>query len=130
MYEFVADTQRLVEVRRRDGGQEFWSVGQLDAAGNFVPDRDFLNQTGARANGPPGVVRLNPESTGTVYEYRSGALVRGRIDDRLNFVPEVGSKVIDFKDYRYGPKDSKYAPDPLPIWNLPGAFQKKERDKK
>jgi hypothetical protein len=61
---------------------------------------------------------------GAIYEYRSGALVKGRIGEKLNFVPEVGSQVIDFKVYKYG-AESKYDRPPLPICNLPGSFKKK-----
>jgi hypothetical protein len=55
-----------------------------------------------------------------VYEFRSGRLIPGDIDDDGNFIPTVGGKIIDFKDYRYGPKAPK-------IYNLPGKFVKKER---
>jgi hypothetical protein len=57
-----------------------------------------------------------------VYEYRSGRLIEGLIDDDGNFVPAVDSKVIDFKSYRYGKKA-------IPIYNLPGSFVKKGEKK-
>jgi hypothetical protein len=126
VYEFVPDPARCVEVRRRDGDWEFWSLGTLDAAGHFLPDKDYLNRTGLKPDGAPAAVLLNRDGLGPVYEYRSGRLVRGTIDGRLNFVPEVSSKVVSFQDYSYGAKDSRFAPDPLPIWNLPGTFRKKE----
>jgi hypothetical protein len=130
IYEFVPDTARWVEVRRKERDQEYWSLGKLDAAGNFAADNAYLNQTGPATNLPPGVVRLNPRPTGPVYEFRSGRLVRGRIDDNLNFVPEADSKVVSFQEYSYGSRDSRLGPEPLPIWNLPGTFQKKDPDKK
>jgi hypothetical protein len=52
-----------------------------------------------------------------VYEYRSRRLIKGTLEKTGNFVPEVGSKVIDFKDF-----------DPLAerrrIYNLPGVLRK------
>jgi len=36
-----------------------------------------------------------------------------------NFVPELGSKVIKFEDY-------KYEPDAIRIWNLPGYFMRRD----
>jgi hypothetical protein len=117
-YELVPDTNRWVEVKRWDGDQIYWSIGRLDAVGNFVPDEEYFNRTGPKTKAPPNVTLLNRDGMGAVYEYRSGALVKGRINGMLNFVPEVGSTVIDFKDYKYGP-------GALPIWNLPGSFKKK-----
>jgi hypothetical protein len=58
-----------------------------------------------------------------VYEFRSGRLIKGEIDAKGYFIPEIGSKVIDFKDYRYrkdGPR----------IWNLPGRFEKRIKTSK
>jgi hypothetical protein len=130
-YEFVRERNRWVEVQRRDRDQLYWSIGKLDPAGNFVPDKDYLNRTDLKPTDAPAAVLLNRDGLGPVYEYRSGRLVRGRIDPwTRNFVPEVGSTVLDFKDYRYGSKDSKLGPEPLPIWNLPGTFRKKDADKK
>ena len=51
--------------------------------------------------------------------YRSGTLIRGIIDDEGDFIPDVGSTVIDFKDYKY----SSRAPR---IYNLPGKFVQKQ----
>jgi hypothetical protein len=53
-----------------------------------------------------------------VYEYRSGQLIKGELDKEGNFVPELGSKVMSFKDYRAGK-------EALQIYNLPGRFVKK-----
>jgi hypothetical protein len=130
-YIFVQDRDRRVEVQRRDGDQLYWSIGTLDPAGNFIPDKDYLNRTDPSPADAPAAVLLNRDGLGPVYEYRSGRLVRGRVDPWThNFVPEVGSTVLDFRDYRYGAKDSRYGIEPLPIWNLPGTFQKKDADKK
>jgi hypothetical protein len=121
-YVFVPDTSRWVEVLRREGDVIYWSIGKLDMAGTFVPHRDFCNMRGERSNAPPDTTLLYHDQTGPVYEYRSGRLIKGAIDSKtLSFVPEVGSKVIDFKEYRYG-KD-------VAIWNLPGTFKKAPGDR-
>jgi hypothetical protein len=54
-----------------------------------------------------------------VYEYRSGRLIKGVIDTKGYFVPDLDGKVIEFKDY-------KYKPGGIHIWNLPGEFGKKK----
>jgi hypothetical protein len=48
--------------------------------------------------------------------------VPGAIDKDFNFIPTVGAKVIDFKDYVYSPKAPK-------IYNLPGKFVRKGEKK-
>jgi hypothetical protein len=58
-----------------------------------------------------------------VYEYRSGRLIKGELDKEGDFIPDLGSKVTDFKDYRPG----KGVPV---IYNLPGRFVKKSEIKK
>lgn len=50
-----------------------------------------------------------------VYEYRSGILVPMVFDEYRGLIPEVGGKIIDFKDYRYTPEARR-------IYNLPGRF--------
>jgi hypothetical protein len=49
------------------------------------------------------------------YEFRSGRLILGETLEDGRFVPEIGSEVIDFKDY-------KYSPSAIRIYNLPGSF--------
>lgn len=53
-------------------------------------------------------------STGS-YEYRSGRLIPGYLQQNCNFLPEPGEAIIEFKDYVYS-KTSKR------IYNLPGKF--------
>lgn len=53
-----------------------------------------------------------------VYEYRSGRLIKGTLHKTGNFVPEIGSKVLDFKDY-----DPSLAKGNR-IYNLPGVLRK------
>ncbi len=116
-YRYVENTERYVGVHR--GRQVF--IGKLDHAGNFIrdPGWDPL-RLGAGASSVPPYDMINFRRPGLihVYEYRSGRLVQGELDEQGNFVPAIGSKVIDFKDYHYG----KDAPR---IYNLPGRFEPK-----
>lgn len=111
-YIFVEDTDRTVIIIRGESVFE----GKLDKRGEFlgrlkgkvtdaIPLRGDIIAKGARKSVP-------------AYEYRSGRLIKGVIDVEGNFVPDLDSKVIDFKDY-------KYTPDGPRIWNLPGRFEKK-----
>ena len=97
-YVFVPDVSRLVGIYRGD----LLLVGRLDAAGNFL-------QTERYKRG---------EAPKRAYEYRSEMLFRGVLDAEGHFVPEAGSKIIRFQEY-------KYDPDGPPIWNLPGRFVKR-----
>jgi hypothetical protein len=116
-YEFVQDTGRLVELIQG----ETESIGKLDASGNFVPDkRWFQLKKGQPLVSGPATTLINGLAQKGVYEFRSGRLIPGDIDDKGNFIPTVGGRIIDFKDYRYGPKAPK-------IYNLPGKFVKKEK---
>ena len=103
--------------------------GHLSDEGEFVPDPDLPTVSRAGILGPIRfdlystmryytVPQLNyPEKkTEEVYEYRSGRLIKGTLHATGNFVPELGSKVLDFKDYD---------PRHLRIYNLPGTLTKK-----
>jgi hypothetical protein len=95
--------------------------GRLDAAGNFIEDpkrpRHPLN---AAFSGPHfELLNCEEEAGKPVYEYRSGRLVRGSFDGDRNFVPDLHSPAIEFKDYRYRPSGIR-------IYNLPGRFEKVE----
>jgi hypothetical protein len=116
-YMFVPDTGRLVCLYVAKKG---WLLnGTLDAEGDFI--------LAVQKHGPkeplqiPQYPVLNNHRlwTKTVYELRSGRLIKGVMVDGGVFVPGVGSKVIKFEDY-------KYSPTAIPIWNLPGSFQKKD----
>ncbi len=116
-YVFVKDTQRYVALVRG----ETQSIGKLDAAGNFLPDPRWFNLKRGQPlpKAPPFTVINAPPQKG-VYEYRSGMLIKGDLDEKGNFLPDIGSEVVSFKDYRYredGPR----------IYNLPGKFVRKER---
>jgi hypothetical protein len=111
-YEFVPSDETPVYLRR---GIKV-SLGKLDASGSFTTGRteqDMSLKQGFILHGR--VLNLTPRKG--VYEYRSGRLIKGDLDDNGNFVPELGSKIIDFKDYQYSPKS------PV-IYNLPGEFVK------
>jgi hypothetical protein len=83
-------------------------IGKLDAEGTFVEEykAPLINKP----------LKLKEP----VYEYRSGVLVRGILNDEGDFVPDAGDKseIIRFKDY-------KYTKDALRIYNLPGKFVEK-----
>ncbi len=100
------------------------SIGKLDEAGNFIPDKAFFQRKRGQPGSSPGSTLLNGAAQKGIYEYRSGRLIPGEIDDDGNFIPIVGEKIIDFKDYRYHPKGPK-------IYNLPGKFVRKgEKEEK
>ena len=111
-YRFAPDTNRWVGIKRNATGG---AIGKLDSAGNFTPDRLYLdvNVTGPLSNVPPFTVINRPAAR--AYEYRSGRLIPGSIDEDGNFIPKLGGKIISFKEYRYGPNAPR-------IWNLPGRF--------
>jgi hypothetical protein len=116
-YVFVEDTDRLVVIVRG----ELLLFGKLDQRG------EFLEQSRLKRGGPlsvPGEI-LNPptEKPVPVYEFRSGRLIKGVLDTKGYFVPDLDAKVMEFKDYRFGPKE-------IPIWNLPGRVVPKGSVKK
>jgi hypothetical protein len=95
-----------------------YTIGKLDATGRFTPDRKFSPMKYGSGGSGLSYDMLN-DSPGPAYEYRSGRLILGNIDAQGDFIPDLGSKVIPFKDYRPGP-------DALPIYNLPGKFVRKD----
>jgi hypothetical protein len=114
-YVFIPDTERLVAIAR--GGVE--AVGKLDAEGNFM--QHFTVERGRPFSGPYyHLLTPSDQKPRKVYEYRSGRLIKGEQDEKGNFVPEVGSTVTKFEDYKYGP-------DVISIWNLPGYFLRRDK---
>ena len=102
-----------------------YSIGKLDAAGNFIPDKDWLDiEVGAPLMHSPGgsIVNLNPYPKKT-YEFRSRRLVLGIIDEDGSFIPDLESNVITLEEYlkHYDPLDK----DVSPIYNLPGKITRK-----
>ena len=121
-YEYREDTKREVALLR--AGSIY--LGRLDATGNFVwnsPVTPLKPNDPVLAKSAAFVINKPPKPEGPVYELRSGALIKGKLDEKGNFIPEAGSKVISFKDYRY-------RPGAIPIYNLPGSFVEKKAEKK
>jgi hypothetical protein len=120
-YEYREDLKRLVGVTI---GKATY-LGHLNAAGTFVPLPGY-KPTGPGGSGP-GYDLINGvgirKDTEPVYEFRSGILIKGKLDGDHNFVPEIGSTIISIKDYRY-------SKDALRIYNLPGTFVEKTDPKK
>ncbi len=108
---YVPDTSRWVAMLQGDG----FSIGKLDAEGNFLPDERWFNIRGGVSGPLPPYSVINPPSCKKVYEFRSGRLIPGQLVERGTFVPDLDGKIIALKDYR----PSKDAP---PIYNLPGQF--------
>jgi hypothetical protein len=108
--------------------------GHLSDEGEFIPDPDLPVVSRAGILGPVAfdpwavpryytVPRLDKDQkvrSVPTYEYRSGRLIRGDLHESGNFVPELGSKVIDFKDF-----DPEKEPQRR-IYNLPGELKKTE----
>lgn len=102
-------------------------AGALDAAGNFVPAYRMGTYPVANAFRPPPCWVLNTISTKSfvaTYEYRSGRLIKGALTPDGCFVPELGSRVTEFTDFRRDPD--------LPlteIYNKPDFERENERMK-
>jgi hypothetical protein len=122
-FQFVPDTSPLVGIDH--GHRETFSTGHLDVAGNFIPDGPFINRNvhrGRSASPPFRFINTSgslPEME--AYEYRSGRLLKGKINKDGDFVPDLDSKVISLESYL-----EHYDPDKSPeIYNLPGRIVKK-----
>ncbi len=113
-YVFVPDTDWWVEICH----DQTTSIGKLDAAGNFLPTEINKPRCHRRSAETRSIKRLNPKPEKNVYEFRSGRLIKGELNWNGYFIPEIGSKVLDFKDYHYRPDGPR-------IWNLPGRFEKR-----
>jgi hypothetical protein len=122
-YEFVEDTDRWVAMIQG----KTQSIGKLDREGNFIADALFvqLERQDKPRSTDPDYLLLNAPAQEGVYEFRSGRLILGDLDEDGNFVPRPARSVVDFKDYHYSSKAPK-------IYNLPGKFvpKKNEHDKK
>lgn len=118
---------------------EIAEFGHLDAQGEFIPD--YSLPIIARS-GILGAVRKDPTAFSSypwrfytipfdgawgrtevdkeeVYEFRSGRLIKGTLHKTGNFVPELGSKILDFKEY--DPRGRRR------IYNLPGVLRPGEQ---
>jgi hypothetical protein len=122
-HEYQEDLDAKVWHQQR--GRRF--IGYLDAAGNFYPDPKRIPNNGYRLEAAwfgesarwTNAPFRDPEET--VYEYRSGRLIKGVMKKNGDFVPDFGSTVIPFADYKYSKTASR-------IYNLPGRFVEKQQD--
>ncbi len=109
-YVFVPD----VSIRYRHYLGENTCLGKLDANGTFIHDMTTINSKFGLIGGPSKLIEAKTPNE-KVYEYRSGVLVPMYINDKNKLIPEVGGKIIDFKEYKYSPTARR-------IYNLPGRF--------
>jgi hypothetical protein len=110
-YVFVEDLDREVAVYQG----EFVLLGKLDKHGELqIESKNLKNSTSLPEWRKIAINDATPPGKKT-YELRSGRLIRGEIKENGSFVPDLGVKIIEFKDY-------KYSPDAIPIYNLPGRF--------
>lgn len=58
-----------------------------------------------------------------LFEFRKGILIPMIMDKDRGLIPEIGGKIMEFKDY-------EYSPSARPIYNLPGRFVLKKVEKK
>lgn len=98
--------------------------GTIDSDGNFMPTLsalealiDSIKRKKIRLSNRSDPLTTAKHPNEKVYEYRSGILVPMVFDEYRGLIPEVGGKIIDFKDYRYSPEARR-------IYNLPGRFVK------
>jgi hypothetical protein len=110
-YIFHEDLSRPVAVY----AGEFVLLGKLDNCGEFL--RESKNPKSSPSLPEWRKIAINPPTPPgrKVYEFRSGRLIKGEIKEDGSFVPDVASKVTDFKDY-------EYSPGGIQIYNLPGRF--------
>jgi hypothetical protein len=104
--------------------KEMMMFGMLNRSGQFVPDDELPVLTRGRfLSAAPFTFNLphppDPrQKTEEVYEFRSGRLIKGRLDETGNFTPEIGSVVKAFRDF-------DPAKERMRIYNLPGRLVKK-----
>jgi hypothetical protein len=117
-YVFIENTDRWVGVSRGD----WYLVGKLDKNGDFVHEHKLKNGQPSTLLPVHWIINSSGDARKSrkVYEFRSGVLIPGEITPDGYFVPEVGGKIIPFKDYQYSPTAT-------PIWNLPGVFLTEEQ---
>jgi hypothetical protein len=80
-------------------GDKTW-IGDFDKDGNFLPDPRFPCDFGNNVSSGPGLrYRIAFSGQCSACEHRSGRLILGTMVDNPKgiFVPEIGSKILDFK---------------------------------
>jgi hypothetical protein len=115
---YEEDLRRLIRIHR----PSLYMDGAFDSDGEFVPSsivdlsKGPVVYSGPHTHDANLPLRADPKTkTESVYEFRSGVLVPGKLDAAGNFVPTAGAKMIAFADYK--------CVDGAPrIWNLPGRF--------
>jgi len=110
-YTFHEDTSREVAMYR---GNTIL-IGRLDKYGELQIESKTFKDSITTPQFRNIAINL-PTNGKKVYELRSGRLIKGEITEGGSFIPDLGTKVIDFKDY-------KYTPDGIQIYNLPGHYQ-------
>jgi len=130
-YVFQKDTDRVVGMLKRRQVH----LGKLDETGEFYEDRTQeplwfpeLAFSGARRRKFTPEMRariplLNAPTKDEeeVFEFRSQRLIPGALSREGLFVPNVGGKIIYFRDYKFGPTARR-------IYNLPGSFVQGKTD--
>jgi hypothetical protein len=112
-YEYRQDLKPYVGLLR----QGLVALGHLDPKGNFIPlpKVEPIDPRNPFSGPTYSIINRPTRSNELVYEFRSGLLVKGKLTEEGDFVPDEGGKVIALRDYNYG----KEAPR---IYNLPGKF--------
>jgi hypothetical protein len=96
-YQFVPDTSLWVTIHY--GRTETLSTGHLDGAGNFIPDRKMVNMNShsGRSFGTKPSRMINGGEM-QAHEYRSGRLIKGKINTDGDFVPGAWDAQRDARD--------------------------------
>jgi hypothetical protein len=115
-YLYVEDLGRIVGVCRGS-----WMVYvKLDAQGELIPEgkhHPALPSSNIPSYTPVNFVLGEPRPC---YELHSGRLVKGVMTNTGHFVPDAGSTVKRFEEFRF----SEGAPQ---IRNLPGSFMRRDK---
>lgn len=117
-YDFVEDTNRYVAWKRNG----VFFLGRIDKHGNLIPERSHQGSVQI-SRLPPYTYITTPTPVGeSVFEFRSGMLIRGSINSEHAFIPTLGAQVLPFREYKYGPAAPR-------IYNLPGYYARTDKPK-
>lgn len=115
---YIQDLSRRVGVY--SGGDLL--IGRLDSNGALLVE---IHDVGAKSFTRLPIYQLitpsTIEGTRAVYEFRSGRLIKGHMLNGGRFIPDLGSLVLDFAEY-------KFSRNAIPIYNLPGYFREVKKD--
>src|SRR6516162_4264560 len=89
-YAFVPSAEGHVAIVR----DEWLLIGKLDASGNF--EHQWKYPKSSPLSGIPAfrIINFRSAKLSIAYEFRSGMLIKGEIQENGSFVPEAGSKVL------------------------------------